>query len=87
MGKRALWLEDLYIEPEFRGKGIGSAVMAHLANIAIENRCARFEWIVLDWNARAIDFYRGLGATVLPDWRICRVAGKQLEAIANGGAG
>ena len=84
MGRRTLWLDDLFIEPGFRGKGIGSALMAYLANIAVKNRCARFEWIVLDWNARAIDFYRRLGATVLPDWRICRVQGQQLENIAKG---
>ncbi len=84
MGRRALWLEDLFIEPKFRGHGIGAAAMSYLASIAIESRCARFEWIVLDWNDRAIDFYQRLGATILPNWRICRLQGAQLEEIAKG---
>ena len=73
MGRRALWLDDLFINPDFRGKGIGKALMAYLANIAVQNQCARFEWIVLDWNTSAIEFYKRLGADVLTDWRICRV--------------
>jgi len=73
MGRRALWLDDLFINLDFRGKGIGKALMAYLANIAVQNQCARFEWIVLDWNTSAIEFYKRLGADVLTDWRICRV--------------
>ena len=87
MGRRALWLDDLYIVPEFRGRGIGKALMAHLAGLALEKRCARFEWIVLDWNAPAIEFYRGLGARMLPDWKICRLEEGQLAALAGARAG
>lgn len=83
MGRRALWLDDLYIDPPYRGKGIGTALMTHMARIAKENHCARFEWIVLDWNAPAIEFYRRLGAEVLPDWRICRADEVALKRIAD----
>jgi GNAT superfamily N-acetyltransferase len=84
MGRRALWLDDLFIDPGFRGKGIGKALMAYLAGIAVENQCARFEWIVLDWNTSAIEFYKSLGADVLADWRICRMDEAQLPRIASG---
>jgi|SRR6185503_3175570 len=83
MGRRALWLDDLFINPEFRGKDIGKAIMAYLANIAVQNQCARFEWIVLDWNASAIEFYKRLGADVLSDWRICRVDEARLPRVAS----
>jgi GNAT superfamily N-acetyltransferase len=81
MGRRALWLDDLFIEPAFRGKGIGKALMAHLAGIAVDNHCALFEWIVLDWNTSAIEFYEELGAEVLADWRICRLDEAQLQRL------
>ena len=81
-GKRGLWLDDLFIDPGFRGKGIGRALMAYLADVALQNDCARFEWVVLDWNAPAIGFYQKLGATVLNDWRICRLDETQLPRIA-----
>jgi GNAT superfamily N-acetyltransferase len=81
-GKRSLWLEDLFIDAAFRGNGFGQLVMAHLADVAIRHNCARFEWVVLDWNERAIRFYRRLGAAVLPDWRICRVEASQLADLA-----
>ncbi|MDH4038845.1 MAG: GNAT family N-acetyltransferase [Candidatus Krumholzibacteria bacterium] len=84
MGRRALWLDDLFVDPAFRGKGIGKALMAYLAGIAVKHKCARFEWIVLDWNTSAIEFYQRLGADVLPDWRICRVDEAQLPRIASG---
>lgn len=83
LGKRGLWLEDVFIDPDFRGQGIGKALMAYLANIAIENQCGRFEWIVLDWNESAIHFYQSLGARVLPDWRICRLDEAQLPDVAS----
>jgi GNAT superfamily N-acetyltransferase len=81
-GKRCLWLEDLFIAPAFRGKGIGRALMSYLAGVAIEHDCGRFEWIVLDWNDSAIEFYKGLGARVLDDWRVCRLDEEQLPSLA-----
>lgn len=83
MGRRALWLDDLFVVPAFRGKGIGKALMAYLARIAVENRCARFEWIVLDWNTAAIEFYQRLGAQILVDWRVCRLDEAQLPGLAS----
>lgn len=83
VGKRGLWLDDLFVEPAFRGKGIGQALMAYLADIAIQNQCARFEWMVLHWNEGAIRFYRSLGADILADWRICRLDEAQLPGVAS----
>jgi GNAT superfamily N-acetyltransferase len=82
LGKPGLYLEDLYVQPAHRGTGLGKALLAHLAGLAVERGCGRFEWSVLDWNAHAIRFYEGLGATVLPDWRICRLTGERLQAFA-----
>jgi GNAT superfamily N-acetyltransferase len=82
VGKRGLWLEDLFIDPAFRGKGLGQALMTHLANIALQHGCGRFEWTVLDWNESAIRFYERLGATMLDDWRICRLDEAQLSRVA-----
>lgn len=81
-GRRSLWLEDLFVRPEHRGAGIGRALLARLASLACERNCGRFEWAVLDWNAPALEFYQGLGARVLPDWRICRMTGEALHALA-----
>ena len=72
-GQPGLWLEDLYVRPQFRGQGIGRALLDHLLNLARERGCARAEWSVLDWNEPAIRFYQELGAEVMPDWRIARV--------------
>lgn len=83
MGRRALWLDDLFVVPAFRSKGIGKALMAYLAGIAVQNQCARFEWIVLDWNTEAIEFYQRLGANVVADWRVCRMDEAQLPRIAD----
>ena len=74
-----LYLEDLYVEPEQRGRGIGQALLEHLARLATTRGYGRFEWSVLDWNADAIRFYERMGATVMPDWRICRIAGDALR--------
>jgi GNAT superfamily N-acetyltransferase len=82
LGRRGLWLEDLYVRPEFRRQGCAKALLRTLAAIAVERGCGRFEWAVLDWNAAAIEFYRSLGAAVLPDWRIVRVVGPALAALA-----
>jgi GNAT superfamily N-acetyltransferase len=83
LGRPGLWLEDLFVLPEHRRKGCAQALLRALAEIARQRGCGRFEWAVLDWNTSAIDFYRSLGATVLPDWRIVRVVGPALEALAD----
>jgi GNAT superfamily N-acetyltransferase len=83
LGKRGLWLEDLFIATAFRGKGIGEALMAYIADIAIRHDCGRFEWTVLDWNERAIRFYERIGARMLGDWRVCRLEENQLPAVAS----
>jgi GNAT superfamily N-acetyltransferase len=80
--RKGLYLEDLYVKQDCRGKGYGRQMLVRLAQLALERQCGRFEWSVLDWNAPAIDFYKGMGAELLPDWRICRVAGDALDALA-----
>jgi GNAT superfamily N-acetyltransferase len=82
LGRPSLWLEDLFVIPSRRGLGIGRALLTRLAALARERGCGRFEWSVLDWNAPAIAFYQSIGATVLPDWRVCRVTGAALERLA-----
>ncbi|MEO8754914.1 MAG: GNAT family N-acetyltransferase [Casimicrobiaceae bacterium] len=79
LGQRGLWLEDLFVCEEFRGKGVGRQLLAELAAIARIRGCGRFEWAVLDWNTPAIRFYERMGATLLPDWRIARVTGDALD--------
>ena len=86
LGRPGLWLEDLFVLPEHRRQGCAQALLRALAGIARERGCGRFEWAVLEWNASAIAFYQSLGATVLPDWRIVRVAGGALEGMASGSA-
>jgi len=81
LARRGLWLEDLYVRPAFRGHGVGSRLLRAVAAIALDRRCGRFEWSVLDWNAPAIGFYERLGATVMPDWRIARVTGDALDRL------
>ncbi|VVD68606.1 GCN5 family acetyltransferase [Pandoraea eparura] len=83
LGRRGLYLEDVYVQPSMRGKGVGQALLRELAGIAVERRCGRFEWTVLDWNQPAIDFYTSQGATVLPDWRVVRMTGEALKRFAN----
>ena len=82
VGKPGLYLEDLFVVPKFRGRGYGKALLARLAQIAIERSCGRFEWTVLDWNEPAIGFYRKLGAVPMEDWTIFRVSGAALEPLA-----
>jgi GNAT superfamily N-acetyltransferase len=77
--RRGLYLEDLFVVPEARGRGIGKALIAHCARVAVTRGCGRFEWAVLDWNEPAIAFYRSVGAELLPDWRICRLTGDALQ--------
>lgn len=84
LGKPGLYLEDLYVKPELRGKGIGRRLLSHLARLTLERGCGRFEWAVLDWNEPAIRFYERLGAQMLVDWRINRLTGTALEKIAAG---
>jgi GNAT superfamily N-acetyltransferase len=82
LAKPGLYLEDLYVQPARRGTGLGKALLEHLGRLAAERGCGRFEWSVLDWNERAIRFYEGMGATVMPDWRICRISGERLAGFA-----
>jgi GNAT superfamily N-acetyltransferase len=82
LGKPGLYLEDLYVQPAHRGTGLGKALLSHLGALAVERGCGRFEWSVLDWNERAIRFYEAMGASVMPDWRICRVTGAALAGFA-----
>jgi GNAT superfamily N-acetyltransferase len=81
-GRPGLYLEDLFVDPEARGSGLGRALLARLAQIAIERDCARLEWSVLDWNEPALRFYRSLGATPMDEWTVQRVDGMALTALA-----
>jgi len=81
-GRSGLYLEDLYVKPEYRQKGIGKAILSHLAGIAVKRGCPRFEWVALDWNRNAIDFYEKLGAKQLTAWRIFRLNGDNLAKLA-----
>ncbi len=83
-GAPGLYLEDLFVEPEWRGRGVGRKLLAHLAAVAVERHCHRLEWSVLDWNDSAIAFYRQAGARLLDDWRIFRLTGDALRALAEG---
>jgi GNAT superfamily N-acetyltransferase len=85
LGRRGLYLEDLYVSPRFRGHGLGRRLMTSLARIAVERGCGRFEWSVLDWNAPAIGFYRSLGAVGMDEWTVQRVFGDALQALARDG--
>ena len=84
-GWRGLYLEDLYVTPAARGAGVGSALLTHLAGIAVERGCTRFEWAVLDWNAPAIAFYLSKGAEPMIEWRTYRVSGEALARLAGRG--
>ncbi|MCY7334682.1 MAG: GNAT family N-acetyltransferase [Chamaesiphon sp.] len=75
-------LEDVFVQPEYRRQGIGKALMTSIAKIAHERGCGRLEWSVLEWNQNAIEFYQSLGATVLPDWKTCRMTAETLASIA-----
>ena len=81
-GQPALHLEDLFVRPEFRGHGIGKALLRHLAAIAVAEGCTRYQWACLDWNTPALDFYERQGARILREWLHCRVTGEALERLA-----
>jgi GNAT superfamily N-acetyltransferase len=82
LGRRGLYLEDLYVRPAFRHRGHARAILSHLAALALERGCGRFEWTVLDWNTAAQDVYRSIGAEVLPEWRITRMTGESIKHLA-----
>ncbi len=82
LGRAGIYLEDLYVMPEYRGKGHGKALLKRLAQITLERGCGRLDWQCLDWNERSIAFYRSLGAEALDDWTGYRLSGKTLEEIA-----
>ncbi len=81
-GRRGLYLEDLYVTPEARGRGVGKVLLRHLAGIALDRGCGRFEWAVLDWNVDAIAFYRAIGAAGMDEWTVQRVTGDALRRLA-----
>ena len=83
LAQRGIYLEDLFVKPEARGKGVGFALLSALARIALERECARLEWAVLDWNQLAIDFYKRIGAKPLDDWTVFRMTGSALEKLAS----
>lgn len=83
-GQLGLYLEDLYVSPEHRGKGAGKALLSHLAQIAVEKECGRFEWSVLDWNTPSIEFYDSLGAKPQSEWIRYRLTGDALQTLAQG---
>jgi len=83
LGRPGIYLEDLYVKPEMRRKGLGQAMLSYVAKVAKERHCGRFEWSVLDWNEPAIEFYRKLGATPMADWTVWRIAGDPLDHLAS----
>lgn len=83
VGRAGLYLEDLYVMPEYRGLGYGKGLLRRLAQIAVERHCGRMEWVCLDWNTPSIGFYRSLGAQPMDDWTIYRLAGPSLQAMAD----
>ena len=85
LGRRGLYLEDLFVLPEWRGRGIGKALLVHLAGIAVARGCGRMEWSVLDWNEPAIGFYKSLGAVPMDEWTVFRLTGEALTALARRG--
>jgi len=85
MGRPGLYLEDIYVQPEFRGLGIGKTLLQRVAAIAVEKNCLRLQWEVLDWNTPAIEFYRTMGAEFMDEWRNVRVSGEALKRLATCG--
>ena len=83
-GRAGIYLEDLFVRPALRGKGIGRALLAHLAGQCVDNGWSRLQWSVLDWNTPSIEFYKSLGAVLMDEWTVCRVNGAALTALAEG---
>jgi GNAT superfamily N-acetyltransferase len=81
LGKKGLYLEDLFVKPEYRGKGFGKQLLLHLVQIAKQERCGRMEWSVLNWNTPAIDFYKNLGAEAMQEWTVYRLNTKKMEEL------
>jgi GNAT superfamily N-acetyltransferase len=81
-GRPGIYLEDLFVREAFRGKGIGKALLVHLAKLCVENNWSRLQWSVLDWNTPSIDFYKSLGAAMMDEWKLCRVNGAALAQLA-----
>ena len=84
LGRAGIYLEDLFVKPEFRGRGHGKALIRELARITVERGCGRLEWCCLDWNKPSIDFYLSLGATPMEEWTVYRLTGDRLSDFANG---
>ena len=83
-GRYGIYLEDLFVRPALRGKGIGKALLAHLAKRCVENGWTRLQWSVLDWNTSSIEFYKSLGAELMDEWTVCKVTGEALKTLAKG---
>ena len=83
-GRSGIYLEDLFVRPALRGKGIGKALLSHLAKECVSNGWSRLQWSVLDWNTPSIEFYKSLGAVLMDEWTVCKVAGPALAALAQG---
>jgi GNAT superfamily N-acetyltransferase len=83
VGRPGLYLEDLYVRPQHRGQGYGDALLRHLARLAVERGCGRMEWAVLNWNQRAIEFYRKMGARPMNEWTVFRLDGENLKAVSS----
>jgi GNAT superfamily N-acetyltransferase len=82
LGRPGIYLEDLYVTPEMRGKGFGKIILSYLAKLVVERDCGRLEWACLDWNEPSIKFYKGLGAISMEDWSVYRLTGEALESLA-----
>jgi GNAT superfamily N-acetyltransferase len=82
VGRPGIFLEDLFVRPAHRGKGLGKALLVHLARLCVENGWARVQWTVLDWNTPSIDFYKSLGAEMMDEWKLCKVTGSALARLA-----